>query len=60
MRELAYVLLHRGIFLQQNAMDIIDQMTYMDYEKDVRCWRSLRYLLEFMVPYCGSVHPTNP
>jgi hypothetical protein len=54
MRELAYVLLHISIFLQHNAMEIIDRTTSVDCEKDVHCWRSLRSLLEFMVPCCGS------
>jgi hypothetical protein len=44
MRKIAYVLLHGSIFLQQNAMEIIDRMASMDCEKDVRCWRSLRQI----------------
>lgn len=39
---------------ERNAMEIIDRTTSVDCEKDVRCWKSLRSLVEFMVPCCGS------
>ncbi|XP_057829751.1 protein MIZU-KUSSEI 1 [Cryptomeria japonica] len=39
---------------ERNAMQIIDRTTSVDCEKDVRCWpRSLKSLVEFMVPCCG-------
>eukprot|EP01018_Ginkgo_biloba_P034483 Gb_11191 [translate_table: standard] len=45
---------------ERNAMQIIDRTTSVDCEKDVRCWRSLKSLVELMVPCCGCQSMANP
>eukprot|EP01018_Ginkgo_biloba_P032079 Gb_30976 [translate_table: standard] len=38
---------------ERGAIQIIERSTSVECEKDVRCWRSLRSLVELMVPCCG-------
>lgn len=36
-----------------SAIEIIDRATSVDCQKDVGCWRSLRSVMEFVIPCCG-------
>lgn len=40
------------------GIQIIRSYTSVECEKDVRCWRSLRSLLEFMLPACCACAPS--